>query len=76
MAPERIGHVRAEAAAWAALCQAIRAGGADWEALGDGVTVPIGQDADYEPDALVYCGDRVDGESLAVADPVIVVEVA
>jgi Uma2 family endonuclease len=40
------------------------------------MTVEIGEDNDFEPDAIVRCGDRLtDGETTTVPDPLIVVEV-
>ena len=75
MAPERIAHVRVKMRAWQALDQAIRAAGLDCEAFGDGVTVEIGEDTDYEPDAVVACGERLADDAIAAPAPVIVVEV-
>ena len=75
MAPERVAHVRVKANVWRALDDAVRAAGLRCEALGDGVTVEVGEDTDYEPDAMVTCGDRTDGEAIAAANPVILVEV-
>lgn len=75
MAPERIEHLRVKAAVWLALRQAIRAAGVPCEALPDGATIEIGNDTDYEPDAVVACGERMAGDKVAVSNPVIVVEV-
>ncbi|WP_207460690.1 Uma2 family endonuclease [Azospirillum sp. SYSU D00513] len=75
MAPERVAHARLKARMWRALDDALRAAGADCEALPDGVTVEIGEDTDYEPDAVVDCGDRLPGDAVAATNPVIVVEV-
>ena len=75
MAPERIAHVRVKARTWQALDRAIRGAGLSCEAFGDGVTVEIGEDTDYEPDALVACGERLAGDAIAAPTPVIVVEV-
>jgi Uma2 family endonuclease len=74
MAPERIAHARAKAAAWLALREALAAAGSACEALPDGVTVEIGDATCYEPDVVVACGE-VPGDVLAVPSPVIVVEV-
>ena len=75
MAPERIAHVRVKMRAWQALDRAIRAAGLDCEAHGDGVTVEIGGDTDYEPDAMVTCGERLAGDAITAPNPIIVVEV-
>lgn len=75
MAPERIAHVRVKARVWQALNQAIRAAGLPCEALADGVTVEVGDDTDYEPDAVVNCGERIAGDEIAAPNPIIVVEV-
>jgi len=44
--------------------------------LPDGMTVRVADDTSYEPDALVYCGERIVGDSVEVPNPVIVVEVS
>ncbi len=75
MSPERGAHLRAKAAMWLALRQAIETAGVRCEALPDGATVEIGDDTDYEPDAVVTCGVRMDDNALAAPNPVIVVEV-
>lgn len=75
MTPERIEHVRVKAGAWLALRQAIRAAGLPCEALADGITVEVGDDTDYEPDAVVNCGAPIAGDEVAAPNPVIVVEV-
>lgn len=75
MAPERAAHARVKARAWQALDRAIRAAGLPCEALPDGITIEIGDDTDYEPDAVVTCGEPMAGEDVAAANPVIVVEV-
>ena len=75
MAAERVGHVRAKMWAWQALDRAVRAAELPCEALGDGVTVEVDGDTDYEPDALVNCGPRIDGDAVAAPNPVVVLEV-
>ena len=74
MAPERVGHMRMKAASWRALSDAILHAGLSCEALPDGATVPTG-DSDYEPDALVICGERLPHDRTTAVTPVIVVEV-
>lgn len=75
MAAERIAHLRAKAAIWQALSNAIAAAGLACEALPDGATVEIDDETDYEPDALVNCGPRINDSEIAAPNPVIVVEV-
>lgn len=75
MAPERVNHARVKGRIWRALDRAIEEAGLDCEALPDGITVEIGEHTDYEPDAVVTCGDRVDGNEVAAPHPVIIVEV-
>src|SRR3712207_9097062 len=52
-----------------------RSAGLGCEAFADGMTVEIGEDYDYEPDAVVNCGDRLHPDVVAAPNPVIVVEV-
>ena len=75
MSPERAQHVRLKSRVWAALDRVIREAGLDCEALGDGMTIEVDADTDYEPDALVNCGPRVAPDATAAPNPVIVVEV-
>jgi len=75
MSPERVQHVRIKGRIWAALDRAITSGGLACEALGDGVTIEVDADTDYEPDAVVNCGPPAPPDATAVANPVIVVEV-
>lgn len=75
MAPERAAHVRAKNAVWAALRDAIARSGIDCEAMGDGMTVSVDADTDYEPDALVNCGEPIGDDVVAAPNPVVVVEV-
>ena len=75
MAPERVRHAETKFAATAALKRGIRAGGLRCQAFIDGVSVRIGKGWLFEPDAMVRCGDDVDGDAVAIDDPVIVIEV-
>ena len=74
MAPERGAHLRVKGAVYRALDQAIAAAGIACQALPDGATVET-EDSDYEPDALVNCGEPMADEAIAAPNPVIVVEV-
>ena len=75
MSPERAQHVRLKNRIWAALDKAIREGGLDCEALGDGITVEVDEDTDYEPDAVVNCGPAMHPDATVATNPVVVVEV-
>ena len=74
MAPERGAHLRVKGAIYKALDRAVTAAGVACEALPDGATVETG-DSDYEPDALVNCGEPMADDATTVPNPVIVVEV-
>ena len=75
MAPEQAGHARAKGDAYVALKTAIARAASPCEAMPDGMTVRIDATSAYEPDALVYCGKRLQRRADEVPDPVIVVEV-
>lgn len=74
MAPERGAHLRVKGAIYKALDRAIAIAGVACQALPDGATVETG-DSDYEPDALVNCGEAMADDAVAAPSPVIVVEV-
>ena len=74
MAPERVAHLRVKGTVYRALTRAIADAGVPCEALPDGATVETG-DSDYEPDALVNCGEPMAGDVIAASNPVIIVEV-
>ncbi len=75
MSPERAIHAETKAAVHAALATQLRRRGLPCHALPDGMTVRIDAATAYEPDALVYCGDKLPPSALEVPSPVIVVEV-
>lgn len=75
MSPERTIHIRLKYRVWAALDRAIKDAGLECEVIGDGITVEIDDDTDYEPDAVVNCGPPNDPESVVAQNPVVVVEV-
>lgn len=75
MNAERVGHVRLKFRVVQALQRAIRSAGVPCEALGDGITIEVGDDADYEPDAVVNCGPRLHPDAIAATNPMVVVEV-
>jgi Uma2 family endonuclease len=74
MAPERRSHADRKALAWLALRRAIAAAGLPCHVYPDGMTVEVG-DSDYEPDAVLRCGEPLDGDGIDVPDPLVVVEV-
>lgn len=74
-ASERAAHAEMKFSIVRALDAAIRAGGLPCRALPDGMAVRIDDATVYEPDALVYCGPKLDPSALLVENPVIVVEV-
>jgi Uma2 family endonuclease len=74
MAPERGAHLRVKGAVYRALDRAVAVAGVHCQALPDGATVETG-DSDYEPDALVNCGEAMADDAVAAPHPVIVVEV-
>ncbi len=74
MAPERGAHLRVKGAVYKALDRAVGAAGVACQALPDGATVETG-DSDYEPDALVNCGEPMADDAVAAPNPIVVVEV-
>lgn len=74
MAPERVEHNDRKMLAWLALRRAVREAGVPCHVNGDGMTIEIG-DSDYEPDAVLYCGDRLPHGSTSVPNPLVIVEV-
>jgi Uma2 family endonuclease len=75
MSPETIGHAERKSMVHAVLRAAIRNRRLSCFALPDGATVRIDDATAYEPDALVYCGEKLPRTAVEVASPVIVVEV-
>lgn len=74
-ASERARHWEIKLATHVALLNAVKARGVACHVVPDGGTVRVDDVTAYEPDAMVYCGRKVDPESLIVEKPVIVVEV-
>lgn len=75
MAPERIAHLRVKRDVLLALMRGIEASGLACEALPDGGTIEVDDGNDYEPDAVVACGELAAGGATVVPNPVVVVEV-
>lgn len=74
MAPERRSHADRKAMVWLALRQAVTAAGLPCHVYPDGVTVEV-DDNDFEPDAILRCGDALSGDGIDVPDPLVVAEV-
>ncbi len=74
-ASERARHWEIKLATHVALLDAIKAAKVGCHVVPDGGTVRIDATTAFEPDGMVYCGQKVAPESLTVENPVIVVEV-
>ncbi len=74
MAPERLSHADRKALVWLVLRQAVATAELPCHVYPDGVTIEVG-DNDFEPDAVLRCGEPLAGDATAVPDPLIVVEV-
>ena len=75
MSPEGAGHAAVKYAVQTALLAGIRARRLPCHMLPDGMTVRIDDATAYEPDALVYCGEKLAPSAIEVPAPVVVVEV-
>ncbi len=75
MSPERTEHIEVKGNAFLALLSAARQSHTRCHVLTDGATVKIDDQTAYEPDALVYCGEKLARDAIIVPEPVIVVEV-
>ena len=75
MSPKTAGHADIKAAIYVAMRDGIRARELPCHVLPDGMTVRIDEATAYEPDALVYCGEKLPPSAIEVPTPVIVVEV-
>ena len=73
--PERVEHTEVKFSAAIALRAAIARSGFACRALPSGLAVRIDDHTAYGPDALVYCGQDLPGDSLVVPNPMIIVEV-
>jgi Uma2 family endonuclease len=74
MAPERAGHNDTKMLVWLALRQAVAATGLPCHVYGDGMTVEV-DDSDFEPDAVLHCGESLPRDAISVPEPLVVVEV-
>jgi Uma2 family endonuclease len=75
MSPETAGHAETKGAVYLALAAAVRRGRLPCHVLPDGMTVRIDDTTAFEPDALVYCGEKAPAAALEIPNPVVVVEV-
>jgi Uma2 family endonuclease len=75
MSPDRAAHVRAKFSAAKALDVAVVTAGLRCEVFADGMAVRIDDGTTFEPDASVVCGTRRPDDTIAIDNPVIVVEV-
>lgn len=75
MSPERLRHAEVKASVYLALRASLGRATVTCRVLPDGMTVRIDPTTAFEPDALVYCGARIDPDAIEIPDPVIVVEV-
>ena len=75
MTPERARHAEVKLAVHVALLAAVRRARVTCHVLPDGMTVRVDNTTAHEPDALVYCGERIAPNAIEVPNPVIVVEV-
>lgn len=74
-AAERTRHAEVKHNIAALLKSGIKASRAPCFMLPDGMAVRVSERTVYEPDALVYCGEKLAGDALVVTNPIIVVEV-
>lgn len=65
MSLERVIHARLKTCLWQTLDRAIREAGLDCEAPGDGIPPEVDDETEYEPDAIVNCGARLDPDAIA-----------
>ncbi len=75
MAAELTGHAEIKFAVQLTLATAIRVAKIKAHMLPDGIRVRISPDVAFEPDALVYAGEKHPRTTLEVNNPIIVVEV-
>jgi Uma2 family endonuclease len=73
MNPQRVEHIETKLAVAIALRDALRGGSC--HALADDMAVKVDESTVYEPDALVYCGERLAKGTTVFSAPVVVVEI-
>lgn len=75
MSPERTEHIEIKGNAYLALRMAVQKRQKKCHVLTDGATIRIDGETAYEPDAVVYCGEKLAPDTIIIPEPVIVVEV-
>lgn len=75
MSPERVGHSETKFNAAQALQAALRDATVECRVLIDGPLVRVNAHRSFQPDVLLYCGERHAADLLEVPNPLIVVEV-
>lgn len=75
MSPERAAHLETKANVWLGLREAIKKANLNCYAIPDGALVRISANTAFEPDALVYCGEKRAPHDIEFPNPIIVVEV-
>jgi Uma2 family endonuclease len=75
MSPETALHAEIKGAIHTALVLGLRERRLPCRAMPDGMTVRIDETTAYEPDALVYCGEKLAPTAIEVPNPIVVVEV-
>ena len=75
ISPETAVHANMKGVIYAVLWNAIRQKRLACHVFPDGMTVRVDAETAYEPDAVVYGGERITGATLEVPNPMILVEV-
>lgn len=75
MSPERAAHARVKQRVFQQLAAGIGTANASCEAFIDSLGVRVDDATLYIPDVLVRCGPPIDGDTTAITDPLIIVEV-
>jgi Uma2 family endonuclease len=73
MNPQRAEHIEVKVAVVRALQDSLQ--GKPCHALGDGMCIRVDERTVFEPDALVYCGEKMRGDTTVLTNPVVVVEI-
>ncbi len=72
---ERLVHAEVKGALYATVRAALRRGGLPCHVVVDGPQVRVRKNKVYQPDGIIYCGDRVEPDVIEVNTPIIVWEV-
>jgi Uma2 family endonuclease len=74
-ASERAKHWEIKLATHVALLNAVKAKRVSCHVVPDGATVRIDSGTAYKPDAMIYCGSKVDPNAMIVENPIVIVEI-